>query len=133
MPTTPNTLEHRRHGYIQSSGVSWGMDSVRLHPGGLRGAPERRGEKERSMEGREKRERKGAPKKERREGKGRERKYAKETEKREEIKRKQDIKRKTHGWRPVSDNRKKIKKEGASEKGNETRKGAKIFKILRSN
>ena len=54
-------------------------------PGGLRGAPKRRGEKERSKE----RERKKGKKRGAKEGeKGRERKYAKEKEKREEIKRK---------------------------------------------
>ena len=80
---------------------------MRLHPGGgLRGAPKRRGEKERSKE----RERKKGKKRGAKEGeKGRERKYAKEKEKWEEIQRKKDIKRKTHGWRPVSDNRKRLK------------------------
>ena len=67
------------------SGVSWGVHSVRLHPGGLRGAPKWRGEKERSKE----RERKKGKKRGAKEAeKGRERKYAKEKEKREEIKRK---------------------------------------------
>ena len=63
-------------------------------PGGPRGAPKRRGEKERSKE----RERKKGKKRGAKEGeKGRERKYAKEKEKWEEIQRKKDIKRKTHG------------------------------------
>ena len=54
-------------------------------PGGLRGAPKRRGEKERSKE----RQRKKGKKRGAKEGeKGRERKYAKEKENREEIKRK---------------------------------------------
>ena len=69
----------------QISGVSWGVHSVRLHPGGLRGAPKRRGKKGRSKES----ERKKGKKRGAKEGeKGRERKYAKEKEKREEIKRK---------------------------------------------
>ena len=73
------------------SGVSWGVHSVRLHPGGLRGAPKRRGEKERSKE----RERKKGKKRGAKEGeKGRERKYAKEKEKWEEIKRKKGYKKK---------------------------------------
>ena len=54
-------------------------------PGSLRGAPKRRGEKERSKESeRQKGQKRGAKEGE----KGRERKYAKEKEKREEIKRK---------------------------------------------
>ena len=90
------------------SGVSWGCIACACTPGGLKGAPKRRGEKERSKE----RERNKGKKRGAKEGeKGRERKYAKEKEKREEIKRKLDIKRKTHGWLPVSDNRKRLKEK----------------------
>ena len=46
-----------------------GVHSVRLHPGGLRGAPKRRGEKERSKE-RERKKRKEKGRQRRREGKG---------------------------------------------------------------
>ena len=67
------------------SGVSWGVHSVRLHPGGLRGAPKRRGEKERSKE-RERKKGKEKGRRRRREGKGK--KICKKKEKREEIKRK---------------------------------------------
>ena len=69
------------------SGVSWGVHSVRLHPGGgsKRGAKK---EGRKKKEGKE-RERKKGKKRGAKEGeKGRERKYAKEKEKREEIKRK---------------------------------------------
>ena len=74
---------------VSPPAVQWrilGVHSVRLHPGGgLRGAPKRRGEKERSKE----RERKKGKKRGAKEGeKERERKYAKEKEKREEMKRK---------------------------------------------
>ena len=64
-------------------------------PGGLRGAPKRRGEKERSKE--REREKKGKKRGAKEGEKGRERKYAKEKEKRGKIKRKWDIKRNTHG------------------------------------
>ena len=67
-----------------NSGVSWGVHSVRLHPGGSKRGAKKEGRKRKKQgKGEKKRERKGAPTKERRE-----RKYAKEKEKREEIKRK---------------------------------------------
>ena len=96
-----------------------------------RGAKKEGRKRKKQGKGEKKRERKGAPKKERREGKENMQKKRKSGKKsREKMKKK---KRKTHGWRPVSDNRKRLKKKEPVKKGNETRKGAKIFKILRSN
>ena len=52
------------------SGVSWGVHSVRLHPGGSKRGAKKEGRKRKKQgKGEKKRERKGAPKKERREGK----------------------------------------------------------------
>ena len=56
--------------YMFISGVSWGVHSVRLHPGGSKRGAKKEGRKRKKQgKGEEKRERKGAPKKERREGK----------------------------------------------------------------
>ena len=99
-------------------------------PGGLRGAPKRRGEKERSKErDRNKGKEKGHQR--RREGKGK--KICKRKGKVGRNQKKKGYKKKTHGWRPVSDNRKSLKEREPMKRGNETRKGAKIFKISRSN
>ena len=55
---------------VCSSGVSWGVHSVRLHPGGSKRGAKKEGRKRKKQgKGEKKRERKGAPKKERREGK----------------------------------------------------------------
>ena len=53
------------------SGVSWGVHSVRLHPGGSKRGAKKEGRKRKKQgtSGENKRERKGSPKKERREGK----------------------------------------------------------------
>ena len=56
--------------YSDASGVSWGVHSVRLHPGGSKRGAKKEGRKRKKQgKGEKKRERKGAPKKERREGK----------------------------------------------------------------
>ena len=53
-----------------TSGVSWGVHSVRLHPGGSKRGAKKEGRKRKKQgKGEKKRERKGAPKKDRREGK----------------------------------------------------------------
>ena len=55
---------------FSSSGVSWGVHSVRLHPGGSKRGAKKEGQKRKKQgKGEKKRERKGAPKKERREWK----------------------------------------------------------------
>ena len=92
------------HLQMTTSGVSWGCIACACTPGGVRGA-----KKKEARKGREKRERKGAPKKERREGKENMQKKRKSGKKL--IKRKKDLKRKTHWWRPVSDNRKRLKEK----------------------
>ena len=68
-----------------SSGVSWGVHSVRLHPGGSKRGAKKEGRKRKKQgKGEKKGKKRGAKEGE----KGRERKYAKEKEKREGIKRK---------------------------------------------
>ena len=85
------------------------MHSVHLHPGGSkRGAKKERRKRKKQGKGEKKRERKGAPKKERREGKENMQKKRKSGKK---SKVKKDIKRKPHGWRPVSDNMKRLKEK----------------------
>ena len=78
-------------------------------PGGLRGAPKRRGEKERSKE-KERKKGKEKGRQRRREGKGKKicKRKGKEGRNQKKIGYK---KKKTHGWRPVSDNRKILKEK----------------------
>ena len=52
-----------------TSGVSWGVHSVRLHPGGLRGAPKGGAKKKEARKGREKKGKENGRQR-RREGKG---------------------------------------------------------------
>ena len=57
-------------GFTLISGVSWGVHSVRLHPGGSKRGVKKEGRKRKKQgKGEKKKERNGAPKKERREGK----------------------------------------------------------------
>ena len=107
---SPSALVFRlRWTLAPSSGVSWRVHSVRLHPGGgLRGAPKRRGEKERSKE-RERKKGKEKGRQRRREGKGK--KICKRKGKEGQNQKKIGYKRKTHGWRPVSDNRNRLKEK----------------------
>ena len=85
-----------------------GVHSVRLHPGGSRGAPKRRGEKKEARKGREKKGKKRGAK-EGREGKGK--KICKRKGKGGRNQKKIGYKKKNTRVATVSDNRKRLKQK----------------------